>query len=133
MAKNFSLEIITPTETCFAGEIWHVRAPGSDGEFGVLAEHAPMMAGLKAGRLRVDRDDVSVDYVIGRGFFEVHDSRAVVLTGSCTIKADIDIERAKAAQERALQNLHDAQSPRDAEEARAALELALAQIKIAEE
>lgn len=134
MAKNFQLDILTPTGKIFSGEVWHVRAPGAGGEFGVLADHAPMMAGLKPGRLRIDMPDQSYDfYAIGRGYFEVHNSRAVVLTAQCVERDDIDIERAKAAHERALQHLANAVSSREQEQAREALEFAIVQIKLLEE
>jgi len=134
MAKNYQLDILTPTGKVFSGEVWHVRAPGAGGEFGVLADHAPIMAGLIPGRLRVDRPDQSYDFfAIGRGYFEVHNNRAVVLTGNCVEKDDIDLERANAARERALQHLARATGPREQEEARTALEFALAQIKLAED
>ncbi|MBI5058491.1 ATP synthase F1 subunit epsilon [candidate division KSB1 bacterium] len=133
MAKNFHLDVITPTEKVFSGDVWHLRAPGAGGDFGVLADHAPMMAGLKPGRLRIDLPDMSFDlFAIGRGYFEVHGNNAVVLAGGCLRKDDIDLDRAQAAQERALQHLAKSTDPREVEEARAALEFALAQIKVAE-
>ena len=133
MAKNFHLDVITPTETVFSGEVWHLRAPGAGGDFGVLADHAPMMAGLLPGRLRIDLPDMSFDYfAIGRGYFEVHGNSAVVLAGNCLRRDDIDIDRAQAARERALQHLAKSTDPREIEETRVALEFALAQIKVAE-
>lgn len=134
MAKNFHLDILTPAGKVYSGDVWHVRAPGAGGDFGVLADHAPMMAGLSPGRLRVDMPDQSYDfYAIGRGYFEVHGNHAVVLTANCVEKDDIDLERARAARERALQHIAAATSPKEEDEARVALEFALAQIKLAED
>jgi F-type H+-transporting ATPase subunit epsilon len=134
MAKNFQLDILTPTGKVYSGDVWHVRAPGADGNFGVLADHAPLMAALAPGRLRIDMSDQSYDYyAIARGYFEVHNNRAVVLVAHCVEKDDIDLERATAARERALQHLAVAVSPREQDEARAALEFAMVQIKLAEE
>lgn len=132
MSKPFFLEIVTPTSTCFKGEIIHVRAPGVDGDFGVLADHAPMMAGLRPGRVRLDDPDESFDYVITGGFFEVHDNRAVILAEECMKKEDIDLNRAFQARDRALQMLADAKTPEEQEEARTALSKAVAIIQVAE-
>ncbi len=132
MAKPFHIEIVTPTATCYKGEIIHVRAPGVDGDFGVLADHAAMMAGLRPGRLRIDDPDSSFDYAITGGFFEVHNNRAVVLAEECIKREDINLERAVEARDRALAELADADTTAKQEEARAALAKALAIIKVAE-
>jgi F-type H+-transporting ATPase subunit epsilon len=132
MSKPFNAEIVTPIGRVYSGEIIHVRAPGVDGDFGVLADHAPLMAGLRAGRLRIDDPDESFDFVITGGFFEVHNNRAVIMAETCLRRDDIDLERAKAARERALQMLSEAKTPEAQDEARTALEKAVAIIKFAE-
>jgi F-type H+-transporting ATPase subunit epsilon len=132
MAKLFTLEIVTPIGTFFKGEIIHVRAPGVEGDFGVLAEHAPMMAGLRPGRLQVEDPDESFDFVTTGGFFEVHSNRAVVLAENCLRKEDVDLERATQARNRALQMLAEAKTPEQQEIARANLAKALALIKFIE-
>ena len=132
MAKSFTAEIVTPIGRVFSGEIIHVRAPGVDGDFGVLADHAPLMAGLRPGRLRMDDPDESFDFVITGGFFEVHNNRAVVMAETCLRRDDVDLDRAKAARDRALKMLAEAQTPEAQDEARAALEKAVAIIKFAE-
>ncbi len=132
MAKPFTLEIVTPTATCFTGEIIHVRAPGVDGDFGVLADHAPMMAGLRPGRVRIEDPDEAFDYAITGGFFEVHNNRAVILAEECIRREDIDLKRANEARDRALRLLEDAKTREEQEEARIALAKALAIIRVAE-
>ena len=132
MAKPFFLEIITPTATCYQGEIIHVRAPGVDGDFGVLADHAPMMAGLRPGRVRIEDPDEAFDYVITGGFFEVHSNRAVILAEECIKREDINLERAVQARDRALQMLAHAETPEEQDEARTALAKAVAVIQFAE-
>jgi len=133
MPKLFTLEIITPLGSFFKGEIIHVRAPGVDGDFGVLAEHAPLMAGLRPGRLRVEDPDESFDFVMTGGFFEVHSNRAVVLAETCLRKEDVDLERALRARDRALQALAEAKTPEAQEEARTNLAKVMALIKFIED
>jgi len=133
MAKPFTIEIISPVGKIFEGEIIHVRAPGVGGDFGVLADHAPLMAGLRPGRLHLDDPDESFDFAITGGFFEVHSNRAVVLAESCIRKEDIDLDRALKARDRALQILGEAKTPEDQEIARTALEKAVAILKVGQE
>ena len=132
MAKPFRLEIITPTAHPFNAEIIHVRAPGVGGEFGVLADHAPMMAALKPGRLHVDDPDTGFDFAVTGGYFEVHENRAIVFAETCIRKEDIDLERAIAAKNRALKELEEAESAELQAQARHALARALCRIKVAE-
>ena len=133
MPKLFTLEIITPLGTFFKGEILHVRAPGVDGDFGVLADHAPLMAGLRPGRLRVEDPDESFDFVMTGGFFEVHSNRAVVLAETCLRKEDVDLERALRARDRALQALAEAKTLEAQDEARTNLAKVMALIKFIED
>ncbi len=133
MAKPYRLEILTPTESVFAGEVIHVRVPGVDGDFGVLADHAPLVAAIRPGKLQVDIHDQSVDYfATSHGYFEVHGNRAVLLAEMCIRKAEIDLERAMKAKERALHELENAETLEQQNQARAAMDTALAQIKVAE-
>jgi len=60
MAKTFSVSVVTPDGPAFEGEAEMLIVPGQDGEIGVLARHAPLIATLKAGstrvHVRVDQD-----------------------------------------------------------------------------
>jgi F-type H+-transporting ATPase subunit epsilon len=132
MAKPFSLEIITPTGTVYSGKVTHVRAPGVDGDFGVLADHAPLMAGLKPGRVRLDDTAEHQEFVITGGYFEVHNNRAVVLAEDCMRREDIDLPRAMANRDEALKRLEAAHTLEDQEDARADIAKAQAVIKFAE-
>jgi F-type H+-transporting ATPase subunit epsilon len=133
MPKLFTLEIVTPLGSFFKGEVIHVRAPGVEGDFGVLADHAPLMAGLRPGRLRVEDPDESFDFVMTGGFFEVHGNRAVVLAETCLRKEDVDLNRAVRARDRALQALAEAKTPEEQEVARTNLSKVMALIKFIEE
>ncbi len=134
MAKPFQFEVMTPTETVYSGEVIHVRAPGADGEFGVLADHAPLVAAVKPGKLQIDSHDKSVDYfATSRGYFEVHENRAVLLVETCIRKKEIDIERATKARDRALHELENAVTVEQVNQARDALDTAVAQMKVASE
>jgi F-type H+-transporting ATPase subunit epsilon len=132
MAKEFRLEVVTPIQMSYVSDVIHLRAPGVAGDFGVLADHAPMMAALKAGRLHVDTVDAGFDFAISGGYLEVHQNRSVIFAETCTRKEDIDLPRASSAKQRALKELEEATTPQQQDDARAALARALARIKVAE-
>jgi len=72
--------------------------PGADGEIGVLARHAPLIALLKAGSTRVYRDRGSEDvleFATGPGFFKVEQDRALALVDDAVEARNIDDERAR--------------------------------------
>ena len=54
--RTFSVSLVTPEGAAFEGEVEMLVVPGADGEIGVLARHAPLVALLKAGSTRVYKD-----------------------------------------------------------------------------
>lgn len=74
------LEIITPDKKLFEGEAKALTVPGSEGSLGVLNNHAPMIASLKKGKVKVttDKSDVTFFEVNG-GVIEVLKNKVVVL------------------------------------------------------
>ncbi len=105
--RTFDLSLVTPDGAAFEGEVEMLIVPGQDGEIGVLARHAPLVATLKAGstRVHVSREDVR-EFATGPGFFQVQLDRAIALVDDAVPAAEID----------------DARAQRQLEEARAALE-----------
>ena len=62
MAEKLHFSLVSPERELFSGEVDQVDAPGSEGDFGVLAGHAPFMTTLKEGRVKVydDGDDAGL-------------------------------------------------------------------------
>lgn len=74
-----NVELITPDRKVFTGEADRVKMPGVDGLFEVLHNHAPMIAALKAGEIKVTgKDGVKFFNIIG-GFAEVLNNNVVIL------------------------------------------------------
>ncbi|MEJ6734717.1 MAG: ATP synthase F1 subunit epsilon [Flavobacteriales bacterium] len=74
------LEIITPEEKIFEGEVSSVQFPGSDGKFEVLNSHAPIISSLVKGDIRViDTDNNSSNYPINGGVIEMQNNKIIVL------------------------------------------------------
>ena len=105
MAEKMNLEIVTPYKRVVDIEVDEVTATGKLGEFGILPGHAPFLTSLKIGELCYKADGVAVSMALNWGYFEVKDDKIIVLVETAEYADDIDIERAKAAQDRAEEAL----------------------------
>ena len=129
--KAFSVEIIAPNKVVFQGEATSVSAPGKEGGFQVLFNHAPFLSSLVAGPVKV-KDPAGVDtiYATGGGFFEIRDNKAVVLAESVERPEEIDVARAMAAKQRAETRLRMRDPSVDTVRAEAALARALNRLRL---
>jgi len=88
MATEFLFEILTPQNTCYSGRVTSLVAPGSDGFFGVLAHHAPLIARSSGGKLKIREESGSQQHFqVGPGIFEVLSNRAVLLTKQAQVRS----------------------------------------------
>jgi len=95
--KTYDLSLVTPDGPVFEGEVEMVVVPGAAGEIGVLARHAPLIAMLKAGGIRVHVTEGQVtEYASGPGFFKVEQDRAIALVDDAVDVKEIDPDRARA-------------------------------------
>ncbi len=79
-AYNMHLEIVTPEAKLFEGEAKQVQLPGKDGLFGILDNHAPIVATLTKGRIKVEAQDGDIQYVeITGGVVEMNNNKVIVL------------------------------------------------------
>lgn len=135
MAENLKLEVVTPEKSVVSEEAQIVMAPGSLGEFGVLIGHTPFLTTLKIGTIRYKDAGGTEKYVfVNSGFTEALPDKVTVLAESAERRKDIDIERAKAAMERAEKRLAEDRSKEDIDFRRAnvALSRAVERVKLAE-
>ena len=106
--KTFSVSLVTPDGAAYEGEAVMLIVPGADGEIGVLARHAPLIATLKAGSTRVhlgEGEDRVREYATGPGFFKVEQDRAIALVDDAVLANEIDVERARTQLEEAQAEL----------------------------
>src|SRR5262249_7926783 len=83
VAALFKLSILTPERTVFEGDVSYVEAPGTEGYFGVLANHAALVTALGPGTLTVrPADGADARWQVAGGFFEVSANTATVLADS---------------------------------------------------
>lgn len=73
------LEIITPDETLFEGEVSSVKFPGSGGKFETLNNHAAIISSLEPGTITVKTDEGNTDYEVTGGIVEVLKNKIIVL------------------------------------------------------
>jgi F-type H+-transporting ATPase subunit epsilon len=79
--KALTIDIVTPQKLFFSGEVSSIIAPGQDGLFQILKGHAPLLAALKSGKVKLSLPDKSVQsFQIDDGFFEVSNNKAILLT-----------------------------------------------------
>jgi F-type H+-transporting ATPase subunit epsilon len=105
-ARTFDLSLVTPEGAAFEGEAEMLIVPGAAGEIGILARHAPLVAMLRAGEIRVKAGGDWQAFAAGPGYCKVQQDRALVLVDDAVRAEEIDLEEAR----------------RQAEEARALLE-----------
>jgi F-type H+-transporting ATPase subunit epsilon len=108
--KTFDLSVVTPEGSVFDGEAQMLVVPGAAGEIGVLARHAPLVAMLKAGEIRVKAGNEWQSYAAGPGFFKVQRDRAIVLVDDAVKAGDIDVEEARRDLEEARDLLERAEA-----------------------
>jgi F-type H+-transporting ATPase subunit epsilon len=131
--KTFPFEILTLQKLFLREEVRFVIAPGQEGVFEILPNHAPFVFALKPGPLRRRAPDGKDNYVsVGGGFLVVQKERTSLLTRSAERPEEIDVTRAQRAKERAAQRVQARTPDIDLVRAQAALQRALARLKVAE-
>ncbi len=128
------LNIVTPEGLVYEGVASSVVLPGSEGEFGVLPEHVRFLAPLQIGELTITPEGGGQIFAaVSGGFANVDGDKLIVLATTCELADDIDVARAKRAQERAEKLLaameSDAEAHR-AETSELALKRALIRIQV---
>lgn len=80
------LEILTPEHRIYSGRVYGIQLPGIEGSFEVLDKHAPMIASLGKGRMKIikERNGQTELYEIAGGFVEVFNNQASVLIEGAT-------------------------------------------------
>jgi F-type H+-transporting ATPase subunit epsilon len=127
---TFLLEVLTPERKFFSGEVEGVVFKSVDGEMGVLAKHAPTVAAVDVGALKINSQGKWIEAIVTEGFAEIMPDKVVILTDTAEYPEEIDINRAKAAKDRAQERLQKQLSQMEYMRSKAALARAMARIKI---
>ena len=97
MSQKLILSIVTPEKLLVADEVDQVNAPGTEGDLGILYDHAPLLTNLRSGQLSYEKDGEIVALVVSGGYLEVTDNRVTVLAETGEFLHEIDRERAERA------------------------------------
>jgi F-type H+-transporting ATPase subunit epsilon len=132
LPTKLALEIVTPDRSLVNEQVDEVQLPGSEGYFGVLPGHTPLLATLQVGELWYRVGAQKHYLAIAFGFAEVLPDRVTVLAQLAERPQDIDVTRAEAARKRAEERLaRPLQSDVDFERARTAMAKALVRLQVA--
>jgi len=126
---EFSLDVVTLKRTIFSGTVESVTAPGSLGYFGILKGHTPFLSSLQPGIMTfIPSRGEKKTMAISGGFLSTDGKQVIVLADTAESPEEIDLDRARASQDRAQTRL--AESPPDLDLARAKGSLARASARL---
>lgn len=130
---TFKLEVITPLKLVLESEIDRVILRTTEGDMGVLANHAPLVAELAVGEMKVVFAKGKEErFFVSGGFLEISKDRTLVLADEAINIKDIDVETARKEAELAKQKLTKLKEGRDIAVTQRALESALTKVGMVE-
>jgi F-type H+-transporting ATPase subunit epsilon len=124
------VEIVTAERSVLQETADMVVAPGAEGVLGILPRHAPMIALLKAGELRLKRGSEEHAIAVAGGVMQVGPTKVTVLADAAERAEEIDEARAREAVERARQRMTEARDKADQIELTAAIERANVRLRV---
>lgn len=101
-------ELVSPEKLVFSGAVTEVIVPGAEGEFGVLAGHAPFIGMLKAGILTIKGDGAPLRFFVRGGFAEVNPSGLTILAEEAKPVEELDLGALQQQIQNAKEDVADA-------------------------
>ena len=131
MAETIELEIVTPERLVVKDRATEIQIPGRNGYLGILPGHAPLITELAIGEIVYSSESGSTSLAVAWGFVEVLPDKVTILAETAERAEDIDVERARADRDRAMERLKLAEDTDQFEEALNDLARAESRISIA--
>ena len=128
MSKTFQLDIVTPTKVISEGQVEYLRAPSTEGLFGILGGHAVATILIDIGEIKVTKEGKEFYYATNGGFADIRPESVMLLVETAEKVFDIDKDRAEEAMIRAENRLKDNET--DLKRAKAAIDRARSRLKI---
>jgi len=128
----FHLSVVTPERMFFDGDVERVTVRTVSGDVGILKGHAKYISALGIGKMRIKTESGEKTAALAEGFIKVDGDKTLVLASACEWAEEIDLSRAKKAEERARELLQTAQSKSEHDVAELKLKRALNRIRVAE-
>lgn len=105
MANKIKLEIVSPEKVVYTTEVNMLIVRSTDGELGILPNHAPLIAGLVPNAMRALNDDGEQLIAVSGGFIEVQPKKITILASAAELPINIDVNRAQKAYARAKERV----------------------------
>src|SRR5688572_6873553 len=131
LPTKLTLEIVTPERALVSEQVDEVQLPGSEGYFGVLPGHTPLLATLQVGEMWYRVGQEKHYLAVAFGFAEVLPDRLTVLAQIAQRPEDVDVPPAEAAKKRAAERTARPQTDVDFERARIAMTKSLIRLQVA--
>jgi len=129
--KAFTLQIVAPDRIVFSGQVTSFSAPGVEGGFQILFDHAPFLTALAVGEITIKAPDgTDTRYATSGGFVEVRNNKVVAMVETAEQSGEIDVKRAQDSRDRAEERLRSSAGNVDYERARASLQRAMNRLRI---
>lgn len=135
MADSFQLEIVTPEKKVVETRAEEVQIPGKNGYLGIMPGHAPLITELSVGEI-IYRENHNINskeqrLAVAWGFAEVLPDKVTILAETAERPAEINVERARKAKERAEQRLASGDTNVDVDRALNSLQRAEVRLEVA--
>ena len=129
---TLQVAVVTGEKEIYRGEADTVIAPGTEGEMGILPEHAALLTSLKTGEMRIKLGGAEDSLFISGGFLEVYNNLVTVLADVAEQSDEINEERAQAARQHAQERLAEAKDDRERQRLNGELTRAVTRLRIVE-
>lgn len=132
MVNSFKLDLVTPLARILSEEVNFVMLRTTEGDMGILPNHAPFVAGLATGEMKVRNNEQEKFYYISGGFVEISDNVVTILADEAMDVKDIDLEAARKEAQIAKEKLERIAEDMDIANVQKTLTQALTKVKLAE-
>lgn len=128
---NLQLEIITPDKVVLKDTVDEIVVPTISGEITILPNHTPLLTRMKEGELIIKKSQKVSYFAILGGFLEVQNNNVNILADYAVRAEDIEVAKAKEAEERAKNAMKQKANLRDFAMAESDLRKAILELKVA--
>jgi F-type H+-transporting ATPase subunit epsilon len=126
-----AFELVSPERVLASVQADMVVVPGEEGDFGVLAQHAPVLSLLRPGLIEIyEGNAVSERVFVEGGFAEVNPNGLIVLAEAANPLSELSLDEARSLLQRAEDDLSDAKEPTEAERERLEQAVIVAKLRV---
>ncbi len=128
---SLQLQIITPLKSVLNEQVDEIIIPTETGEITILPNHVPLFTKIKPGEMTIKKNQKSSFFAITGGFLEINNNNVTILADYAIRAEDIEVVKAKEAEERAKQTMKEKVDKREFAVAEADLRRAIVELHVA--